>query len=111
MKFLSILFTVLTIAVSFTFNVWDGTMFALAPLLATIGGVVLRLAADRGDHFIGLGIGTVFGAAGWLWMEWLGLRVDLFGLDFPAGWWAASGLVVGFLTGPEEFGHLLPARD
>ena len=102
MKALSLFYTILTIGISFTMDLWAGTAFALTPLLATIGGIVLRVAAERGDHVIGLLAGSVGGAGSWLIMEWLGLRVELFGLDFAAGWWAILGVPVGFLSAPEE---------
>jgi hypothetical protein len=102
MKSLSILYTILTIAISFTMNVWDGTAFALAPLLATIGGVILRVASERGDTIVGSIIAAPLLAGAWVLVEWLGLRVDVLSLDFAAGWWMLPGFAVGFLAA-EEF--------
>ena len=102
MRSLSLLYTILTIAISFTMNVWDGTAFALAPLLATIGGVVLRAASERGDTIVGSIVAAPLLACAWAVVEWLGLRVDLFSVDFAAGWWMLPGFAVGFLAA-EEF--------
>ncbi len=102
MKSLSTLYTVLTIAISFTMNVWDGTAFALAPLLATAGGVILRVASERGDTIVGTLFAGPLLAAPWALVEWLGLRVEVFSLDFAAGWWMLPGFAVGFLAA-EEF--------
>ena len=91
MKGLAVLYVIVTIALSFTFDVWAGTAFALAPLGAEVGGVVMRVAADRGDYAIGLLLGASLAAASWVLLEWLGLRVDVFNVAFDAGWWALLG--------------------
>ena len=102
MKALFVLYLLVTIAISFTFDVWTGTAFALAPLGAEVGRVVMRVAAERGDYAIGLLFGSVLGAASWVFLEWMALRVDIYNVQFDAGWWALVGLAVGFIAPPPE---------
>ena len=103
MKALFITYLVVTIAISFTFDAWTGTVFALAPLGAEVGGAVMRVAAERGNYAIGLLFGSALGAASWVLLEWMALRVDVFSVQFDAGWWALLGLAVGFIAPPPEF--------
>lgn len=102
MKSLFIAYLVVTIALSFTFDVWTGTAFALGPLAAEVGGAVMRIAAERGDYAIGFLFGSVLGAASWVFLVWMELTVDVFAVQFDAGWWAAVGFVVGFVAPPTE---------
>ena len=102
MKAVSIAFAVLTVALSFTMDVWDGTAFALVPLLATIGGVILRSALERGDALIGMPLGGVLIGACWFLLEWLGLRVQVLEIDFAATWWTLPSLAVGLLVRAED---------
>jgi hypothetical protein len=44
----------------------------------------------------------VLGAASWIFLEWMALTVDVFDVQFNAGWWAAVGFVVGFFAPPTE---------
>ena len=103
MKSLFIAYLIVTVAISFTFDVWTGTAFALAPLGAEVGGVVMRVAAERGDYAIGLLFGSVLGAVSWIFLEWMDLTVAVFSVKFDAGWWALLGLAVGFIAPPPEF--------
>lgn len=101
MKGLAVLYTILTIAISFTMDVWTGTAFALAPLATTAGGAVARVAAERGDMLIGILVGGVLMGGGWASVEVMELRVDLFEAEFAAGWWTLAGAGIGFAAGPE----------
>ena len=101
MKALGTLYTVLTIILSFTFDVWTGTAFVLAPLATTIGGALVRIASERGDILIGIFVGGSLIGGGWAVGEWLQLRVDAFGMDFAAGWWMLGGAALGYVAGPE----------
>lgn len=101
MKGLGTLYTILTIAISFTFDVWTGTAFALAPLATTVGGAVMRIASERGDTLICIFVGGGLVGGGWAFGEWMQLRVDLFQVDFAAGWWMLGGAAIGFAGGPE----------
>ena len=69
MKSLFAAYLVVTIALSFTFDVWTGTLFALGPLGAEVGGAVMRIAAERGDYAIGF----LFALLGGPFGTWLGL--------------------------------------
>lgn len=102
MKFISIAFAILTVGLSFTMDVWNGTAFALVPLLATIGGVILRAALEKGDMLVGMPLGGVMIGACWFILEWLGIRVQAFGLDFAAMWWTLPSLVIGLIVKPED---------
>lgn len=101
MKGLAIFYALLTIGLSFTMDVWTGTAFALAPLATTAGGAVVRVAGERGDTAIGMSVGGLLMGGGWAFVEWMGLRVEVAGLDFAAGWWMLGGAAVGFVAGPE----------
>lgn len=102
MKPLFIAYLVVTIALSFTFDVWTGTAFALGPLGAEVGGSVMRIAAERGDYAIGLLLGTALCTASWVFLVWMNLTVDVFDFQFDAGWWAAVGFAVGFFAPPSD---------
>ena len=102
MKSLFVAYLVVTVGLSFTFDVWTGTLFALAPLGAEVGGAIMRIAAERGDYAIGFMFGTVLGAASWVFLEWMALTIDVFDVQFAAGWWAAVGFIVGFFAPPTE---------
>jgi hypothetical protein len=101
MKALGTVYTILTIAISFTMDVWTGTAFALAPLATTIGGAVVRIASVRGDMLIGIFVGGGLIGGGWAFGEWMQLRVDLLDMNFAAGWWMLGGAAIGFAGGPE----------
>lgn len=101
MKALGTIYTILTIALSFTFDVWAGLGFVFAPLATTAGGAVVRIAAHRGDMLIGIFIGGGLIGGGWAFGEWLQLTVDLFDLEFAAGWWMLGGAALGFVGGPD----------
>jgi hypothetical protein len=101
MKALGTIYTILTIVISFTFDVWTGTAFALAPLATTIGGAVVRIASNRGDMLIGIFVGGGLIGGGWAFGEWMQMTVDLFEVEFAAGWWMLGGAALGFAGGPE----------
>ncbi|HEX8624512.1 MAG TPA: hypothetical protein VF782_05470 [Allosphingosinicella sp.] len=101
MKGLGLLYTILTIAISFTFDLWAGTVFVLAPLATTVGGAVMRVASERGDTLICIFLGGGLIGGGWAVGEWMQLRVDLFDMEFESGWWRLGGAAIGFAGGPE----------
>jgi hypothetical protein len=101
MKALATFYAILTFVVSFTFDVWTGTAFCIAPLVATVGGAVTRVATERGDVLIAILVGGLLMGGGWAFAEWMQLTVDLFDVAFAAGWWTLGGAAIGFAAGPE----------